>query len=295
MAGFSTPQLARSPSSQQAKQMSSRLLNMKFMQRAAAASPTTSTAASSTVHTPATEPSAKRRRVESNTSSPVTSVPGTPMNEIPNGLATPIMVRGGVSTFRHEQAETEWVLDVKVRLPQQKRSGYASKGNGNGSADPNGFSALVDRDEEGGDNSSEEDIWTTTQPSGRQTFGSFRKGKSRNTTQADQSREDDEDLSSASDADEHFDSDEDSRSESSSNSCTARHRKTPTSHGKSRVNPTKDLNSDDEMRQVRQAIEQKHRNMRGTAGDHPKAKHGNKRGGREQGSYKTRKKARKTI
>jgi hypothetical protein len=49
------------------------------------------------------------------------------------------------------------------------------------------------------------------------------------------------------------------------------------------------------MRQVRQAIEKKHRNMRGTVTDHPKAKQGMKRKGREQGSYKTRKKARKTI
>jgi hypothetical protein len=209
------------------------------------------------------------------------------------------MARGGISTFKHEEAETEWVLEVKVPLPQYKRTGHATKSNQNGSADPNGFSALAGRDEEGGASSSEEDIWTTTQPSGRQTFGSFRKGKSRTTSaQLNQTREgdDDEDLSSASNAGEHSDSDEESGAESSSDSHTARrHKIPPTSHGKSRANPTKDINSDEEMRQVRQAIEKKHRNMRGTAIDHPKAKQGMKRKGREQGSYKTRKKARKTI
>ncbi|ETI24565.1 hypothetical protein G647_03934 [Cladophialophora carrionii CBS 160.54] len=266
------------------------------MQRAAAASPTTSAAASSTTHTPATEPSSKRRRVESTTSSPVTSIPGTPMNELPNGLASPTMARGGVSTFRREEADTEWVLDVKVQVPQYKGSDSARKTNRDGNTALNRFNALGDQHEEGEASSSEDDIWTAAQPSGRQTFGTFRKRKSRIATPSDRIQADgDEDLSSASDADDHSESDDESGSDRSSDSHTARGHQTPTSHGKRRSHQPKDVNSDEEMRQVRQAIEQKHRNMRGTAMDHPKAKQGNKRKGREQGSYKKRKKARKTI
>ncbi|KAJ9602195.1 hypothetical protein H2200_013315 [Cladophialophora chaetospira] len=297
MAGFNTPQLARTPSSQQPKEMSSRLLNMKFMQRAAAVSPTTSTPASATAHTPSIEPSAKRRRIESTTSSPAYSVPGTPTNESVNGLTAPGTARGGVSTFTRAGADTEWVVDVRLP-PLQDKTNSTQKNNHNAKTNEvNGstsrFSALAQRDEETSDHSSEEsDIWNPAQPSGRQTFGSFKKRKSRIVPSKDQTHDDnDQDLSSASGSDDGSDSGEASDSENA-------------------------LNSDEEMRNVRRAIERKHRSMQGLgppgrtgqsafskngpargAGPLDRGQRGQKRG-REDGSYKQKKKAknaRKTI
>ncbi|EXJ60590.1 hypothetical protein A1O7_04743 [Cladophialophora yegresii CBS 114405] len=210
------------------------------------------------------------------------------------------MARGGVSTFRREQADTDWVLDVKVQATQSKRLSSASKTNHNynGNTTLSRFNPLGDQHEEGEATSSEDDIWNVAQTSGRQTFGTFRKSISRSTAtaQTDQIHADgDEDLSSASDADEHSGSDDESGSDNSSDRHSARRHQTPTGHGKGRSHPTRDINSDEEMHHVRQAIEQKHRNMRGTAMEYPKSKQGNKRKGRDQGSYKKRKKARKTI
>ncbi|EXJ93389.1 hypothetical protein A1O1_01781 [Capronia coronata CBS 617.96] len=287
MAGFSTP---NARSQQPAKQMSSRLLNMKFMQRSAASTPT-----AGTTQTPSTEPASKRRRIESSTaSSPAPSAPATPSstpsatNATHAGAVT--VTRGGISTFsRGDGADTEWVLDLKMAFP----GGANSKSNGQVTAQSNGatgsrFSSIhglngEDSDEEdieGGDE--DEDIWAN-QPCGRQTYGSFKqKGKPR-TTHATPSEHNDADLSSASE-----DSDGDSEADPADHDHS--HRRTP-----SRKRPkkaSKNVDSDEEMRQVRRAIEQKHRNMAGTpitAGGR-----GQKRG-REDGNYKSRKKSRKTI
>ena len=259
------------------------------MQRAAAVSPATSTPASATAQTPSAEHSAKRRRVESTTSSPSYSVPGTPTVDSVNGLATPTTARGGISTFIRAGAETEWVLELQVpssqdKINSAKRNNQNVKTDGvNGTASR--FNALAHRDEELEDISDQEDdVWDTTQPSGRQTFGSFKKQKSRISTQIDHTQNDNEqDLSSASGSSESSDS-----------------------HSED------DPNSDEEMRNVRRAIEQKHRSMQGfgppvrtgqsafsrngqAGGGSPfdKGQRGQKRKGREEGSYKQKKKARK--
>ena len=271
------------------------------MQRASAASPTTSIPRSASAQTPATEPAAKRRRVEDSTSSTSISVPGTPTNGTISGLATPTAGRGGITTFTRTGADTEWVLDLKVPSTRDKTSRTAEKSstkvesNGvNGSASR--FSALVDRNNEVEENSvEEEDIWNTAQSSGRQTFGSFKKQKSRKSAQKYEAPDGDEqDLRSASGSDDDSDSD-----------------------GGANEGPA--LDSDEEMRRAKKAMEEKHRSMQGQGGGFERrprhaafsnrgqagggrsfgnAQAGQKRKGREEGSYKQKKKAknsRKTI
>ncbi|KIW90671.1 uncharacterized protein Z519_08454 [Cladophialophora bantiana CBS 173.52] len=272
MAGFSN---VRTPSQEQPKQMSSRLLNMKFMQRAAAAtSSATSTPASSTVQTPATEPLAKRRRIDSATSSPVTSTPGTPSNAFAySGLSTPIAShsagsgiapRDGTSTFtRFEGADTEWVLDLKMKFPGDNRVKPPADNDAN--AKNQGFNASKARfgvlngwaEEEEEERAEGEDIWNNDQPSGRQTFGSFdRKRKRKAHTRQDQGLDDndEQDLSPASDSD--ADDDSESDMSDSSKRSISRQRRYPTKS-------TTEIDSDEEMHRVRMAIEQKHRSMKG--------------------------------
>ncbi|OAP61548.1 hypothetical protein AYL99_03751 [Fonsecaea erecta] len=289
MAGFSTPmQNARTPSQQQPKQMSSRLLNMKFMQRAAASTPNaTSTPASSTGRTPATEPLAKRRKIDSMTSSPVVaSTPGTP-SIAPQDTSLGIAPRGGTSSStRFEGADTEWVLDLKMKSPgdgevtsPSHKNAHANRG-----GSKSRFGLLYNRrseedeeaeDEEGEEEEEEEDIWNNNRPSGRQTFGSFDRKKRTlrpSTGQQDQPRYtgDDQDLSSASDSDSGSDPDSDSEADlsvpTSSNRPTPRRRQQQQQQGR-RASPTKpaaDIDSDEEMNRVRMAIEQKHRSMAGS-------------------------------
>ena len=286
------------------------------MQRAGATTP-----ASSGAQTPATEPLAKRRRIESAASSPSVSVPGTPVGGVTNsGLLIP--ARGGISTFtRFEGADTEWVLDMKMKIPKDSQSDLSRKSDRvNGSASR--FSALAERNGEHDEVSAEEDdIWNTSQPSGRQTFGTFKRKRKSRVTAYHQAQEDDEDLSSASASGDTSDSDADCNSDPSSNSYTARHRRTPTSQRNGHSMARKEVDSDEEMRQARRAIEQKHRSMMGGAGAMPrnnststlpitggsdnrqfrgnrsseKEKGGKKRKRRDEGSYKKKKKARKTI
>jgi hypothetical protein len=152
------------------------------MQRASASSPAT--------QTPSIEPSAKRRKVDSTTSSPVTSVPGTPAFEATPSQLTPTTSRGGVSTFiRDENADTEWVLNLI--LPQsQTTARNNTKVDGIGSR----YDALAQTEHDSHD-SDEENIWKSTE-GGRQTFGAFKKRHSTRPAMTDA----DADLSSASDA-----------------------------------------------------------------------------------------------
>ncbi|KIX09749.1 uncharacterized protein Z518_00830 [Rhinocladiella mackenziei CBS 650.93] len=296
MAGFST---ANARPQQATKQMSSRLLNMKFMQRAAASTP-----ASSATQTLSTEPLAKRRRMESGMSSPADSTPGTPSNEIntpavdaqSTGLT---LARGGTSTFtREEGADTEWILDLQMTFPScigAQTDGHSqSQVNGINESTPRsrvGENNAGDKDEAGQD---EEDIWTN-QPRGRQMYGSFKKRKSRTSTGTNNRQQDQDDLSSGP-GDPDSDSESDSDTSNSPDSDVGR--KTPSQ--KRKQNSSRDVDSDEEMRKVRREIERKHRNMAGLG---PKGPSGGGGGGgaqgrkrrREDGNYKNQKKSRKTI
>jgi len=287
MAGFSTPS---AQPQEAAKSMSSRLLNMKFMQRAAAS--TTSTPAASTAATPATEPFAKRRRVESQASPPSTSMPGTPYTPVEERSPSTTfgLSRGGSSTFdRGAGADTEWVLDLKTAFENSSKTRARLQANGKTSKGSR-FNGLAEESGEGTD-PEEEDIWNN-QPSGRQTYGSFKqKRKSRpqpNNTANDESKDSPSDQSESDGPD------------------LSNHR---TPSGKRKKNHSKDADSDEEMRQVRKAIEAKHRNMMSTAprtnpaggGKSPYQSFTGNQGGlgqkrrREDGDYKSRKKSRKTI
>lgn len=252
------------------------------MQRAGAS--TTSTPAASTTSTPVTEPVAKRRRVESETSSPSASAAGTPYTPAGSSQTSEAPVttfglsRGGTSTFgRGEGADTEWVLDLKMRFPKTGKVKSRTSG-ANGSR----FDTLEDDDGDEADGDEEEDIWSH-QPAGRQAYGSF-KQKRRSRVQESHSAND-EDLDSLSDA-----------SEDKEHNKSGRH----TPSRKRPKNSSKGADSDEEMRQVRRAMEAKHRSMAGTGtpggggggGGHPGG--GHKRS-REEGNYKSRKKSRKTI
>lgn len=290
------------------------------MQRAAVSSPTSP---SSATQTPAAEPSAKRRRIDSSSlPSPASSALATPTNGTPvsTGHATPatmaqnsglvLPARGGRSTFdRFEGADTEWVLDIKPVPPVDSKDKSTpskktrSQINVNGVDGSSRFSALAEQRHDESDE--DEDIWDTkAQPSGRQTFGSFKKkNKTRHsdatTGQHAGQDDDEEEENSASDSE----SGEVSDSDSSSSNPRYRKTQTPTSTRKSQ-RPSKDpqdVDSDEEMRRVRAAIEQKHRNMSGVGAgggggyNHKSFKPGQKRKGRDDGRYKSQKKARKTI
>ncbi|KAL2423927.1 hypothetical protein ABEF95_010012 [Exophiala dermatitidis] len=290
MAGLSTPS-ARGQ--QPAKQMSSRLLNMKFMQRAAAASPS----GAATTQTPSTEPSSKRRRIEDTNFSPSASAPGTPASA-PGTPHSPADVqttnlgvaRGGVSTFnRGDGADTEWVLDLNMTFPPATKDSV-SRPSANGHMNAGDHSRNLTWDAEASEESEDEDIWSN-QPSGRQTYGSFKHKRKSKTTQSN--LEDNGDLSPGSEASD-ADSDSDDLDHNGS------HHRTPSRRGKKKASKAAD--SDEEMRQVRRAMEQKHRNMQGTGG--PPGRGGGGGGGtpsgggkrrREDGNYKSRKKSRKTI
>lgn len=266
------------------------------MQRAAAASPT-SASPTTTAQTPSTEPSAKRRRIESTASSPAGSTPGTPSlgpgtpsaaNETHTpGLTAP---RGGISTFsRGDEADTEWVLDLKLPFPDGSKPAQngqkelrANEVNGSRFSSIHG---LQDQDSSE-DDVEEEDIWAN-QPSGRQIYGLFK--QKRKTKAAQTKQQENGDLSSGSD-----DSDADSGSDNPDHAKS--HHATPSR--KRQNKRSKEVDSDEEMRQVRRAIEQKHRSMLGTGnmahGGGRAAGRGQKRG-REDGNYKSWKKSRKTI
>ncbi|KAI1621785.1 hypothetical protein EDD37DRAFT_495573 [Exophiala viscosa] len=287
MAGLSTP----APRQQPAKQMSSRLMNMKFMQRASVS--TTSIPAASKTSTPVTEPVAKRRRVESETHSHSTSGPGTPYTPAASSQTSDAQTttfglsRGGISTFnRGECADTEWVLDLKMRAPKAKPEPRPNGTNGSR------FDALEDDDDQEDEDDDDEDIWSH-QHSGRQAYGSF-KGKRKSRLQQNQNA-DDEGEDSASDA-----------SEDEEQNTSSRH----TPSRKRQKNSSKDADSDEEMRQVRRAMEAKHGRMAATTpksgggggggrlpitGGHPGGGGGGHKRSREDGNYKMKKKARKTI
>lgn len=283
------------------------------MQRAAASSPATS---SNNLQTPSTEPLAKRRRIESAASSPSVSTPGTPASGA--GGATPVAAvatpsavgtaaqassfgaaRGGTSIFnRGEGDDTEWVLETKVKIPANNVKTPRSNGRG-GAAGSNPVvetkgsrfqfgeeeDPADDDDEDDEDDPEEDDIWNN-QPRGRQTYGSFKqKRKSKDAAR---------DSNSASDSDDDDDDDDDDEDDSELDDNARRRGPGGKGHkpSSSRGGKTKDIDSDEEMRQVRRAIEQKHRNMMGTGtpggGGGPKRR-------REEGNYKAKKKARKTI
>ncbi|KAJ9497642.1 hypothetical protein LTR99_007269 [Exophiala xenobiotica] len=289
MAGSSTPS---AQPQEAAKSMSSRLLNMKFMQRAAASS-TTSTPAASTSATPTTEHLAKRRRVESQASPPSTSTPGTPYTpvEAHSPSTTFGLSRGGSSTFnRGLGADTEWVLNLETTIENSSKTRARSQANGKSSKGSR-FNGLAEDSGEGTD-PEEEDIWNN-QPSGRQTYGSFK--QKRKSRPKPNNAANDESIDSPSD-------------QSESDGHDLSHQRTPS--GKRKKNHSKGADSDEEMRQVRKAIEAKHRNMMSTGppranlaggGNSPYQSFAGNQGGygqkrrREDGDYKSRKKLRKTI
>ena len=275
------------------------------MQRAAATSPASSPA--SATRTAATEPSSKRRRIEgtTTTSSPSISAPGTPRTETPNGQRTPSLLRGGSSTFiRVEGTDTDWVLDVPVQIsnpsPAQTSSTIPHT-NGNHSSTSR-FGVLANREENREDAFSEEDnIWAPNLPRGRQTFGSFKR-KSRTTTTSQQP------INNDNDADLTPNSDSEAVSSDSEEDPDSRLRRKPEQTGpRNSSNPNKgQVDSDEEMRQVRHAMGKKLNNMQfkygqgggggGGRRDHDRGQRGTKRrGGRDEGNYKMKKKARKTI
>ena len=244
------------------------------MQRAAASTPTSQPA-----QTPSTEPATKRRRIDSATSSPALSTPGTPNTEsnfIPQfAPLAQILRRVGTSTFdRGEGADTEWVLDLKLKIPGEVKA-QSRNDSTKGSIKANGISGIPglgntepDESEAEEEEAGEEDIWQH-QPSGRQTYGSFRQKSKHVTTPQDQTGADNEaDLSSGSGSDPDSDS---------------------------------NVDSDEEMRQVRKAMEQKHDRMGAGAGSSRGGKNRGRGGGpsktgkrrREESSYKAKKKARK--
>jgi len=147
----------------------------------------------------------------------------------------------------------------------------------------------------------EEDIWATGQPPGRQTYGTFKqKRRSRKQQPPAANAADGEEPSSQSQSGESdADSGPDSDSEEAANTAGRHDGGRSRSGGQTPQTPVrkqaKDVDSDEEMRQVRRAIEAKHRSMMGMAPNGGGRSGGGQKRSRESGTYKTRKKARKTI
>ena len=172
--------------------------------------------ASNTTHTPTTpssEPSLKRRKTE-HTHTPDSSVPTTPASE-PKAFVDRAEVRAALKAesayealvaarraelgFGSNDYETQWVLDVTV--PAR-----------------NGMAEDEDSSDEEEEEDEDEDIWAES--NGRQTYGSYKRGKktgtssaattpARNSTGIDLISDDDED-----DEDEDGDDDEQSSDDS---------------------------------------------------------------------------------
>jgi hypothetical protein len=219
--------------------------------------------------------------------------------------------RGGTNTFtRGEGADTEWVLDLMLpaaapRRPQPSkiRSNHGTNGGevsvipGLGEVDDDDDDSDTTSEDEEDQEREEEDIWHN-QPAGRQTYGSFKRkgktsGKQKNANaEAGDDEEDDEELSSASNSDSESDRDSDSDNASLSsddedddkNTYARQRRRKQKQHGSDSFKPTKNKkdaaeNSDEEMRKVRRAMEQKHDRMAGTGGGKHAAGRGMMRGG----------------
>ncbi|KAK5071661.1 hypothetical protein LTS08_004597 [Lithohypha guttulata] len=155
MSGATTPRLDAPP-----KQMSSRLLTMKFMQRSATGTPTT----------PSSEPTSKRRKTTHTTTTPDSSVPTTPISE-PRLYADKSDVRAAIKAnsayeallaarrselgFANNTVETEWVLDVDWPVERQDEDG----------------------DEEDDDATTSGSDDEGVEGNGRQTYGAFKRKK----------------------------------------------------------------------------------------------------------------------
>lgn len=299
------------------------------MQRAAAS--TSTSPSTSQTQTPATEPLAKRRRIESTASSPPASAPGTPSQDIntptevtPSGTPSEEvrstnlnLSRGGISSFnRGPGADTEWVLDLSMKFPGDARVVSKLTDHITGQISGIGGSRYRFDDHKGPDDEGvaeedeEEDIWNN-QPSGRYTYGSFKQKGKRKTTPKVQDGKDQDFTSmrgdSESDSDSANDSDGDADSSASADTKALRLKMASRGRMRSTTHQSKDPDSDEEMRQVRRAIEQKHRNMMGT-GTRDGASGSGGRGGRnaistgpkrrralDDGGHKAKKKARKTL
>ena len=275
------------------------------MQRATAATPLSQRGG--TQQSPSSEPALKRQKIHDAGTPPSHSVSSTPggtpyvaenNSTQPRSTALPdILRRGGRSTFtRGEGADTEWVLDVKLPevaplqntyLRSVRTRSHGAKG-GNISGIP-GLGEVDDNDDTSEDeDADEEDIWHD-QPSGRQTYGSFKRKSAadRKRDEAGTDHDHDEDLSSGSDSSgPDSDSDEcgsDSDSGSGSMSISgsddedaprATKTKQKTEHSRDKKQHRASAaaaaasaeNSDEEMRRVRREIEQKHDRMAGLAG-----------------------------
>ncbi|KIV93020.1 hypothetical protein PV10_04265 [Exophiala mesophila] len=267
MAGLSTP----NPRQQPSKQMSSRLLNMKFMQRASASTPTSATSTPKTqpsyTNTPTTEPSSKRRKIASATDSPFASDPASPIGTPSEGFG-----RLGTSTFvRPPGAETEWVLDLndKFLQPAGPAALVANKHvtNGQGKSSNNSIPGLGDVSSGAESEGTDEDMWRN-QPPGRQTFGVYKKKQRTRTSTSNQPTDDDSNGDSDEGSDSGSDSEngsQDSDSDSADSSPRSKSRSNSKKSTGNQKTSTRDVDSDEEMRRVRREMEQKHSRMAGTS------------------------------
>lgn len=274
------------------------------MQRATASTPPNQRGGPHTPSTEPALKRRKTNDASTRSSPSVSSTPGTlyaaeSRSMQHSSTSTPEFLRRiGTNTFtRGEGADTEWVLDLKLpavapRRPQPRsiRSNHGTNG-GEVSVIP-GLGEVDDDDndntseDEEGQEQEEEDIWQN-QPAGRQTYGSFKRkgktsGKQKNANaEAGDDEEDDEELSSASnsasESDHGSDSDSDDLSPSwgdedgNKNLYGRQHHHKQKQHGTGSSKPTRNKkdaadDSDEEMRKVRRAMEQKHDRIAGTGG-----------------------------
>lgn len=170
------------------KQMSSRLLTMKFMQRAA-----NSNSRSQPPTTPSSEPSAKRQKIDATPTSSNVTTPDSEYKSFADRTAIQAALKAEANTeaaarARHmlDGGETQWILHVD--LPPQTQVGE-------------------------GEMTSEDEIdWVS--PGGRQTYGPFKRRKKVEQVGKPSSSQNDHNLSVSSDSgDESSDSGLSSRSQ----------------------------------------------------------------------------------
>lgn len=273
------------------------------MQRAGASAPTSATSTPKTqnsyTNTPTTEPSSKRRRIASATSSPFASEPASPI-----GTPSESLSRLGTSSFvRPPGAETEWVLDLNTKFLQPAGvAAHANPGgnkhsiNGQDKTRSTSTPGLANVSSGSESEETDEDMWHN-QPPGRQTFGVYQKKQRTRPSRSNQPS--DEESNGASDSPSDSDSDNGSSNAESDSAESSTDLHDDRSKSRSNANksartpktPAQDIDSDEEMRRVRREMEQKHNRMTGASTPRstksPSRPRGGNSGSRQQQRHNT--------
>ncbi|KAF1343538.1 hypothetical protein BDV97DRAFT_403395 [Delphinella strobiligena] len=182
--------------------MSSRLLNMKFMQRAAAASPSNPASPA----TPSSDRPSKRQRLSTGSAaSPVTPNPPTPVDP------DEVRRQQAIDRAAADAGETKWVLSIQHQQPHTVQTPMRIVTAGYGTIDSAAIASSLKHAAQD-DLSEDEGVQARPGIHGRRSFGKFNKTIERQQNpdlSSDSESEDDKDSDQDSDESEDEDEDDD--------------------------------------------------------------------------------------